>query len=92
MSVSRKFLLDANVFIESKNRYYGFDICPGFWSALQARHVDLRVFSIDRIRKELLGHDDEIRTWIEEVVPQTFFRNTDDQDVIMTFTRMMTWV
>lgn len=25
------FLLDANVFIEAKNRYYGFDICPGFW-------------------------------------------------------------
>ncbi|MBF0436614.1 MAG: DUF4411 family protein [Magnetococcales bacterium] len=24
------FLLDSNVFIEAKNRYYGFDICPGF--------------------------------------------------------------
>ena len=26
-----RYLLDANVFIEAKNRYYGFDFCPAFW-------------------------------------------------------------
>ncbi|PMD04330.1 DUF4411 family protein, partial [Brevibacterium paucivorans] len=25
------YLLDANVLIEAKNRYYAFDIAPGFW-------------------------------------------------------------
>ena len=25
------FLIDANVLIEAKNRYYAFDIAPGFW-------------------------------------------------------------
>jgi hypothetical protein len=30
MNVSRRYLLDANAFIEASNRYYGFDICPGF--------------------------------------------------------------
>ena len=34
MSVSRIFVLDTNTLIEAKNRYYGFDICPGFWFAL----------------------------------------------------------
>ena len=24
-------ILDANAFIEPKNRFYAFDICPGFW-------------------------------------------------------------
>jgi hypothetical protein len=28
------FLLDSNVFIQAKNFYYGFDICPGFWKWL----------------------------------------------------------
>ena len=28
------YLLDTNIFIESKNRYYGFDIAPGFWEWL----------------------------------------------------------
>ncbi len=27
-----RYLLDANVFIEAKNLYYAFDICPGFWT------------------------------------------------------------
>ncbi len=27
------YLLDANVFIDAKNRYYGFDIVPAFWAA-----------------------------------------------------------
>mgnify|MGYP006298525777 CR=1 FL=1 len=28
------YLLDANVFIEAKNRYYGMDFCPAFWDWL----------------------------------------------------------
>ena len=27
-------LMDADVFISAKNRYYAFDICPGFWDSL----------------------------------------------------------
>lgn len=43
------YLIDSNAFIESKNRYYAFDICPGFWDfmvddfnaerSLSIRHV-----------------------------------------------------
>lgn len=29
------FLLDTNVFIEAHQRYYGLDLCPGFWDALR---------------------------------------------------------
>ena len=28
------FLVDSNVLIEAKNRYYAFDIAPGFWKWL----------------------------------------------------------
>lgn len=28
------YLIDANVLIEAKNRYYAFDIAPGFWKWL----------------------------------------------------------
>ncbi len=31
------YLFDANVFIEAKNRYYAFDICPGFWEWMDFR-------------------------------------------------------
>ncbi len=33
------YLLDANVFIDAKNRYYGFDFCPGFWDWVDLAHA-----------------------------------------------------
>ena len=40
-------LLDANVFIEAKNRYYAFDIHPGFWAWIQDAHSRDEVATID---------------------------------------------
>ncbi len=31
------YVLDTNVFTESKNRYYAFDIAPKFWTSLVQR-------------------------------------------------------
>lgn len=50
----RTFLVDADVFISAKNRYYAFDICPGFWESL-VHHSGGGVCSIDRVRSELLA-------------------------------------
>jgi hypothetical protein len=90
--VSKRYLLDANPFIEAKNRHYGFDICPGFWSSLVAQHDAKRVFSIDRIADELQEQDDEIKEWIVDLVPDTFFKKTEDQAVIDKFQEMVQWV
>lgn len=57
------YLLDANIFIQAKNLYYGFDVCPGFWDWLDDAHADGRVTSIDRIGDELTGAGDELATW-----------------------------
>jgi len=40
-----KYLVDANVLIEAKNRYYAFDIAPGFWKWLDQAHAQGTVFS-----------------------------------------------
>lgn len=53
MPFANTYLLDANVFIEAKRRYYAFDICPGFWDALLMQHENAKVASIDRVKKEL---------------------------------------
>ena len=29
------YLLDANVFIEAKNHYYRFEVCPAFWEWIE---------------------------------------------------------
>lgn len=53
------YLLDANVLIEAKNRYYAFDIAPGFWDWLHQAHLQSLACSIEAVRDELLtGKDD----------------------------------
>jgi hypothetical protein len=90
--VSSKYLLDANTFIEAKDRYYGFDICPGYWSSLLVQHDARRLFSIDRIADELNEQDDTVKQWIENEVPDTFFKKTEDQAVIDKFQQLVNWV
>lgn len=43
-----KYLLDTNIFIESKNRYYGFDIAPGFWEWLNRAMTNGDINSIKK--------------------------------------------
>lgn len=99
MSGSKRYLLDANVFIEAENKYYGFKLCPGFWKALVAQHESKRVFSIDKVRDELVrkknkqdDQPDPLSDWAEDTAPDTFFKKTQDQAVIVAFKRMVTWV
>jgi hypothetical protein len=67
------YLLDSNVFIEAKNRYYGFDVCPGFWDWLLAAHEKGQVFSIEQVKQELTGRGDDLATWVD-TLPSSFFR------------------
>ncbi|MEZ5943014.1 MAG: DUF4411 family protein [Planctomycetaceae bacterium] len=94
--MSEKFLLDANAFIEPRDRYYAYDICPGYWTTLVSQHNEDRVCSLDRIRDELIPKKqddwDDIAHWIDEKVPTTFFKKTEDQAVIDLFGEMVQWV
>lgn len=66
------YLLDSNVFIEAKNRYYAFDICPGSWDWLRAAHESGRVFSVEAVKQELTGRRDDLSEWVQSL-PSTFF-------------------
>lgn len=92
MSGSNRYVLDANVFIEAKNKYYGFNLCPGFWKALIAQHMNSCVCSIDKVLEELAGKDDPLSVWAKDTAPNTFFEKTQDQAVISTFQNLVAWV
>lgn len=68
------YLLDTNIMIEAKNRYYAFDICPGFWAWLKSCHARDVVFSTHAVRDEILRGKDDLTTWIG-TLPPTFFIN-----------------
>jgi len=57
------YLLDANVFIEAKNRYYDFDVCPAFWDWLVRENAAGKVFSIEAVGDELAAGNDALSAW-----------------------------
>ena len=94
MTVDQTYLVDSDVFITAKNLYYAFDICPGFWKSVVHHHRAGRVFSIDRVRSELLaGHKTEdLVRWVRNDIPSSFFIPVDTDAVVRAYTDIMMWV
>lgn len=84
------YLLDANVFIESKNRFYGFDICPGFWDWLTLRHSGGHVFSVSQVGSELVAGTDALADWAK-LRGQAFFLEPDPK-VLPSLATVSKWV
>ena len=72
--IDSPFVVDSDVFITSKNLYYAFDICPGFWRNLIRSYEQKKVYSVERVRGELLTGDreEDLVEWVREEVPRSF--------------------
>lgn len=58
------YLLDSDVFINAKNRHYGFDIVPAFWEWLDQAHAEQRVFTVTACAIEVMDVADELADWM----------------------------
>ena len=88
---SKKYLLDANIFIEASKRYYSFDIAPGFWKNIIKYDRAGVIFSVDRVKKELERKDDEIKTWIDSNLNNSFFVPTDNPNIFKNYAQVQNW-
>lgn len=68
------YLLDANVFMQAKNLYYGLDFCPAFWDWLIEGNGAKRVFSIEKVGDEIEAGGDELAAWAEQRGPSFFLK------------------
>ena len=94
MKAHRPYLVDSDVLITAKNLYYAFDICPGFWKSLLHHHREGQVFSVDRVRGELLAgrSTENLVKWVRNDVPEGFFLPADTDEVARVYTEIMLWV
>jgi hypothetical protein len=86
------YVLDSNIFIEAKQRYYAFDLCPGFWDALIWQHGQGAIVSIDRVKTELEGYEDELSEWASNHMPGECFFETDADYVLAAYGEVIEWV
>ena len=83
------YLLDANVFIEGKNRYYGLDFCPAFWDWIDAANQASRVFSIEKVGDELDAIADDLSTSATARGPRLFL--PVDTAMVAALRQVATW-
>lgn len=86
-----RYLLDANVFIEAKNRHYGFDFCPAFWDWLVEKNGQGLVASIDQVRSELAEGDDDLSAWVKDREAD-FFLSSESEAVQASSRLVSDWV
>ncbi|MCE5294476.1 MAG: DUF4411 family protein [Chlamydiales bacterium] len=60
-----EYCLDTSVFTEAHRRYYGFDIAPGFWVALENNIINGKIVSSMYVKKEIEQGKDQLVTWIK---------------------------
>ena len=69
----KKYLIDTNIFIESANRHYAIDICPGFWDFLiKVSKLD-NVKSIIQVYDEFTPDDERLETFRQNLKGNHFF-------------------
>lgn len=84
------YLLDTNIFIQAKNEYYGFDLCPGFWDWLEQQNETSKVFSIAPVQGELVNGGDELANWAKEQGSKFFL--PFDQEASLVMGEVSQWV
>lgn len=84
-----KYILDANIFIEAKHKYYAFDLCPGFWSSLLHHNSMGNLESIDHVKGELLEGKDDLAIWSKKV--SGLFASTNIGFVLTAYRNIIQW-
>ncbi len=84
------YLIDASSLIEAQNRYFPFDICPGFWDWLEHQNKLGIVYSIDRVYQELVDRGDDLAIWARER-NDAFFLPTDNT-ITTSMTNVSSWL
>lgn len=74
------FIIDSDVLITSKNEFYSPKFCPHFWEFLIEAHTKGMIFSIDKVKNELLGGDknDYLASDFMRLMPNSFWLKSED--------------
>jgi predicted nucleic acid-binding protein len=84
------YLLDTNVFIQAKNLRYGFSFCPAFWDWITRESCLGKVFSVDKVRDEIMEGNDELAQWAGQYADSLFLAL--DASVLSAMRQISAWV
>jgi hypothetical protein len=87
------YLIDANVFVQAKNMFYRFGFCLSFWNWIEDSHTQGVVFSVKKVREELIvaKPEDEVRKWCENLPKGFFLEDKSSAAVMANYAKLMAW-
>ncbi len=77
------YIIDTNAFIEAKNRYYGFEICPGYWDLLEKAFNNDIISLVQSVYKELIHTDDKLSKWVKQFSQKVVKPDTGTQQSLI---------
>ncbi|WP_115510361.1 DUF4411 family protein [Xanthomonas arboricola] len=91
--MAKKFIVDSNVFIQGKNFHYDFAFCTGFWDWIEAGYNAGVIFSIRKVREELLrGKKGDLgRDWAMNMPTGFFLDDAGDPAVMKNYGDVQAW-
>ena len=70
------YLVDSNFFIQAHRDTYPMDVVVNFWKKVESLASKGTIFSIDKVKNEIYGKNDELEGWCEIYLPTVFFKDS----------------
>lgn len=67
------YIVDSNCFIQNYRLYNPMDIALSFWTKTTELVNRKKIYSIDKVKSELLSGKDKLSEWTKKVISQFFF-------------------
>lgn len=83
------YLLDSDVFIQACNMHYSFTVCPGFWEWIGSANSVEKLFSIDKVQKEIGQGYGDLTDWAN--ARTNFFLRSSDVRTFESLKLLATW-
>jgi len=83
------YVVDSNFFIEAHRSNYPLDVVPSFWVKVKELADQNKIISIDKVRKEIYDHQDDLKEWCENNLQDDFFKST--QEIISSYSQVVLW-
>ena len=72
----KEFVVDSNFFIEAHRTTYPLDVAHSFWNKVLQLANEKKIISIDKVKKEIYEHEDALKQWCIDNLPEDFFKDT----------------
>ena len=85
------YLLDTNIFVETKKRFAPINVGLGFWAMINRLADEGTIASIDKVENEINVLGDDLTVWSASQLPQGFYLNTSTATVISKYATIINW-